>query len=231
MCLPTPVTQASPSSLAETRHRLLEAAGEVFAEHGFRGATVREICNRAGANVAAVNYHFRDKETLYRELIRYAHRCAFPAGNAVFEPDPSTPPERRLREYVRHTLAGILGEGRPAWLGKLIGREMSEPTGALDMLVEEGVRPRFAALTAIIGALLGPGASPQQVRLCAFSVQGQCLFYHFAKPVMQRLVPAASPGAADLDRLTDHVTDFSLAAIRGLVAGSAGGATGEKGMR
>ena len=47
-----------------TRQRVLEAAGEVFAERGFRAATVREICQRAKANLAAVNYHFGDKERL-----------------------------------------------------------------------------------------------------------------------------------------------------------------------
>ncbi len=57
----------------ETRRQLLEAAGAVFAEAGFRNATVREICHQAGANIAAVNYHFGDKETLYSEVLRYAH--------------------------------------------------------------------------------------------------------------------------------------------------------------
>jgi len=58
-----------------TKTRLLEAAGEEFADKGFGGATVRAICARAGANVAAINYHFGDKERLYIEAVIEAHRC------------------------------------------------------------------------------------------------------------------------------------------------------------
>ena len=62
--------EAGDASHAETRRQLLEAAGEVFAEAGFRDATVREICRRAGANIAAISYHFGDKEKLYAEVLR-----------------------------------------------------------------------------------------------------------------------------------------------------------------
>ena len=58
-----------------TKARLLEAAGEEFAEKGFELARVRAICERAGANLAAVNYHFGDKEQLYVEALLEAHRC------------------------------------------------------------------------------------------------------------------------------------------------------------
>ncbi|MGQ9671001.1 MAG: TetR family transcriptional regulator, partial [Desulfosoma sp.] len=48
-----------------TRARLLDAACDVFAEKGYRGARLADICRRAGANIAAVNYHFGDKASLY----------------------------------------------------------------------------------------------------------------------------------------------------------------------
>ena len=64
------------SSTCETRNRLIEAAGEVFAEQGFRNATVRDICDRAGANLASVNYHFQSKEQLYATVLRHAHGCS-----------------------------------------------------------------------------------------------------------------------------------------------------------
>ena len=53
-----------------TRERLLDAASELFAATGFHGATVRDIAQGAGANVAAANYHFGSKETLYLDVLR-----------------------------------------------------------------------------------------------------------------------------------------------------------------
>src|SRR5918993_366458 len=98
------------TELAVTRQRLLDAAGEVFAEHGFRAATVREICRRADANVAAVNYHFGDKEKLYAAVLEYAHRCAM--QNVPSAPATGATPEQRLRGFVHAMIRGFLGEGR-----------------------------------------------------------------------------------------------------------------------
>src|SRR5881296_836573 len=117
----------------ETRQRLLEAAGEVFAEHGFHDATIREICEKAKANVAAVNYHFGDKEELYAAVFDYARACAVDQFNELVV--PTIPPEERLRAFVQAVLVRFFDEGRPAWLGKLVAREMIEPTKALDSLV------------------------------------------------------------------------------------------------
>ena len=55
-----------------TRERVLDAAESLFAESGFRGASVRDICNLAGVNPGAVSYHFGGKRQLYRSVLRRA---------------------------------------------------------------------------------------------------------------------------------------------------------------
>ena len=199
----------------ETRQRLLEVAGEVFAEQGFRGATVREICQRAEANVAAVNYHFGGKEGLYGEVLRFAHGCAF----AKYPPDmgleAGASPKQRLHAFVRSFLLRVLDDGQPAWHGKLMVREIADPTGALDAIVRDGIRPHFATLMGVVTDLLGPrlAADPDRVRYAAWSVVGQCLFYFFGQPVIRRLHPAQGLAPEDVDALARHITDFSLAAL------------------
>src|SRR3954453_12160787 len=85
-----------------TRKRLLEAAGEVFADKGFKAATVRDICCRAGANVAAINYHFGDKERLYAEVLQLAQVCAQERCPEGFGEMPGASAEHRLHTIV-HT--------------------------------------------------------------------------------------------------------------------------------
>lgn len=202
------------SSNRETRLRLLEAAGEVFAEHGYRRATVREICSRADANIAAVNYHFGDKEKLYISALQHW------LGEALrkFPPDgglpSSAPPEQRLHAFVRSWLFRMLGTGMPAWHGKLMAREMSEPTAGFDTILAESVRPLANRLSGLVGELLGPDVSERTVRDCALSVAGQCCFYRHAHEMIKRLFPDHSQGPEDIEHLSNHITQFSLAAIK-----------------
>jgi len=200
----------------DTRQRLLDAAGEVFAERGFRRATVREICRKASANIAAVNYHFGDKDGLYMEVLREAQRVAHAKYPVTLGLGPDATPEQRLHAFVRSSLLRLLDPGRPAWHGVLISREMVEPTAALDLLIEESVRPRFELLFAIVRELLGADVPEERARLCALSIAGQCLYYYHGRHVITRLQPPEERGPLDVERLADHITEFSLGALREL---------------
>jgi AcrR family transcriptional regulator len=206
---------AGTASHAETRRQLLEAAGEVFAGAGFRDATVREICRRAGANVAAVNYHFGDKETLYAEVLRQSQSRALEKYPPLLGVAADAPPEKKLRAFVQSLLLRIFDKGPTAWHGRIMLREMIEPTAALDSIVEERVRPMAGQLWQIVAEILGCPVADERVRLCGFSVVSQCVFYHHCRPIVSRLFPKQeTPDAAGIERLADHITKFSLAAMK-----------------
>src|ERR1700677_4080172 len=97
-----------------THARLLEVAGQIFAEQGFQAAKVRNICARAKVNIAAVNYHFGDKLGLYREVLRYA-MCAAETDTPLARSLPGKTPREKLRRFVRGTLHHMYGEGQPPW--------------------------------------------------------------------------------------------------------------------
>lgn len=203
----------------ETRRQLLEAAGAVFAEVGFRDATVREICRRAGANVAAINYHFGDKHTLYEEVLHYAHGKALEKYPPLLDVAADAAPEKKLRAFVLSFLLRIFDKGRAAWHGKLMSREMIEPTGALDSLIEERIRPMARQLRQIIAEILDLPVNDDRVRLCSFSVVSQCVFYHHCQPVVCRLFPKELPqDTGSIEHLADHITQFSLAAMKSRLA-------------
>ncbi len=199
-----------------TRQRLLEAAGEVFAEHGFRRATVRDICRRANANIAAVNYHFRNKERLYSSVLQYAYQCAIEKYPPHLGLRSDATVEQRLLAFVRSFLLRIFDEGRPAWHGKLMVREMIEPTRALDALVENNIRPIAQQLESLVEGMLGPMANSKLIHLCTRSIVAQCVFYHHARPVINRLYPNQKYDQDDVEQLADHVTRFSLGALKEL---------------
>lgn len=230
MTEPSPTYETARHDQA-TRERLLDAAGAVFAARGFREATVREICQRAEVNVAAIHYHFGDKLELYSETLRRCLRdglARYPIDGGLA---PNAPAGERLFAFVRSFLLRILGDGRPDWQGQLIAREMMEPTPALDRLVEEVVRPLFKHLCGLVAELLGERASPALVILCARSVVSQCVFYHHSRPVLERLSPGETLGTEQLERLARHVTAFSLAALQGLSSTTATPTTAGKGAR
>ena len=197
-----------------TRERLLGAAGEVFAERGYRRSTVREICRRANVNIASVNYYFKGKEDLYADVLESSYHQAREKYHEEDTPGRSGTAESRLSRFVRVFLLRILDEGRPAWFGKLMAREIVEPTGALDRVIDRAFLPLHRSLGELVREILGGGGDEARVRRHVFSILGQCLFYRHARHVIARIYPDVRYDTAEIERTARHIASVALSAMK-----------------
>ena len=197
----------------ETRERLLKAAERLFAERGFKKVTVRDICRAARANVAAVNYHFGDKDGLYREVLRSAIDVVRETTEAGRKAGEGRSPEEKLERYLRIFLSRVTAPGHEN-LHRLIQREIDDPTAALDAFVEEAVRPRVDYIASIVVEMIGGEPTDPDVLRCVGSILSQAVVYVRRNPVAERLGFSFKGSPADIDDAARHIAAFSLAGVR-----------------
>ena len=202
----------------DAKQRLLDAAEEVFADSGYDGASVREICKRAGVNIAGVNYHFGDKERLYIEAVKRAHSCSMKGMPVENLAPPGTPPKQKLELFIRGMVASTHTPARPSAM-KLMMREMADPSKAAGVVVDEFIRPLAFHLRAILRELL-PHLDEPHLLMTGFSVIAQCLYYRQNRPVSELIFGKEHLEALTADMVADHVVRFSLAAVAAI--GSSG---------
>jgi len=213
-------TSAATLPAAATRIRLIDAATVEFAERGFGGARIREIVARAGTNLAAVNYHFGGKESLYTAVLEHhAQRTIAAHPTNLAEGFAALPPEGQLESFIRGLLMRILDDDPNAMFTRLIAREMLDPTPALDRLANVFVRPQALALCEIIGAIAGERPSAAAVKRCAVSIVSQCMNLHFQRHVLRRVFPELPLTLDAVDGLVRHILVFSLDGLRAAAAG------------
>ncbi|MEN6575004.1 MAG: CerR family C-terminal domain-containing protein [Phycisphaerales bacterium] len=202
----------------ETRERLLAAAVEVFAQKGFWETTHAEICEKAKANIAAVNYHFGSKENLYVE----AWKHAFEESIQAHPPDGGVPANAPVAERLHgHVLALMHRTADPGNHEiEIMHREMANPTGLLGDAIRRVLEPMRQATVSLVRELLGDGVGEQQVQFCEMSLISQC-FGPMLRMRRDRKAfgpphPGGPPVHFTVEELADHVVRFSLAGIRGV---------------
>lgn len=201
-------------STQATTAQILEAAGEIFAEKGFKDATVREICRRAEVNLAAINYHFGDKERLYLESVKNARRLI---EQDVPMPEwlDSTSAEEKLETFIFTLVRRLFNPRSPAWQHRLLLREILEPSKACEEMVQESFTPFVQRLRQIIDEMTGHALEDYQLQQLCFSVIGQCVYYRAHERVVEMMVSSKDRKKHYRpDTLATHITKFSKAAIR-----------------
>jgi AcrR family transcriptional regulator len=209
----TPVIVRSPRTdpaSSGTRLRLIQAAGEVFAEKGFRAAQVRDICRRASANVAAVNYHFGNKAALYEAVLLYAHRSAtakYPLAGTL---EGLADPAERLGTLIEAFLRRLLEGGWPSWHGKLMMQEFADPTPALGRICRDYFRPTLNVFKTTLAPLVADSKTLDRTTL---TVLGMCVFYRLADNPL-RILKHSPPGTPQgIRELARHITEFTLGGL------------------
>jgi AcrR family transcriptional regulator len=199
------------------RERIIEKATDIFGEHGFKATTVRMIAAEADVNVASINYYFKDKEGLYNEVIEtifskgFSRFPSIKPGNGL-----AVPVEERLFQFIQGTIYRLIspeGWGGIAGRGRLIVKEMLNPSPAFNNMVDRYIRPHKAALVNILKEVLGDDIETEKILLCVVSILGQCIYYAAGSNIIARVAPEFVPIENSIDRIVDHVHRFSLGGL------------------
>lgn len=204
----------------ETRKRILKAAGEVFAARGYRDTTLAEICRKAKANSAAVNYHFNDKESLYVEVWRASAEEAmslYPIDGGI---SADAPARARLQGFMVALLKRMTDRGRLGIFHRLRMMEMANPTGLIDRVRWQAIQPMRDYIRELLRELLGSNATEEQVNFCEFNLVGPCLM---AQLTCQLNLPGTGfVQVTDVEAFADHCAAFFLAGIKAVRTGRSG---------
>jgi len=202
-----------------TRERLLDQAERLFAMKGFEAVSVREITGAAGSNLAAVNYHFGNKMNLYMQVFRerWVHRTRRIRQSFARRLSGRSAPS--LQEVVhamaRAFLDGPLTDEERRHHVMLMQRELSQPTEALKMVVEEVMRPHQQDLIELIRPRLPAGVDEERLRLCVLSILGVTIYFTFARPTVSMIIKRDyDEGFKNM--LIEHIASFALNGINSL---------------
>ncbi len=204
----------APSSTEATFDKLLQVAVEAFAEHGFRNTTIREICARANVNIASVNYYFRSKEALYSQALHFAFQEANRLHPQTATLNKALSPELRLGLAIDNFLHKLLDDSQLGFHTRLIAREISDPSNALNEILHIAIAPQCTLLEELI-VEIAPVLKDNKpmIARCMLSILGQCLVFKHSRSIIDRLYPELIENDVAIQQCVEHITQFSLAAI------------------
>lgn len=201
-----------------TRSRLIEAAGIVFSEKGFEGATAREICDLAGINTAAVNYYFGGKEHLYVEVLREAHRRLVNFGALKILAESTHGTIESLEGFFIGLLHSMLDPSPNKWIVGVILREVASRTEALAELVELQIKPTSRLFRIIVARLMDLPMDHEAVVRGTLTTIAQFVFILMNGHVIKLIYPDLDLEGEGIDRMAQHIWRFTVAGLRAVAS-------------
>jgi len=211
-----------------TRLHILETAGQLFAERGFAEATSKEICTRAGTNMAAINYHFNGRDGLYEAVLIEAHRQVVSIDELASLASASSDPRFKLRAFLTH-LIEMGSQPKAPWGFRVVLREALSPSPALPMMIKRAVLPKAKLLRGLLGAIVGlPDDHPAVQRALLFTVLPCIVMMVAPKDLGNKVLPALKDTHALADDLMRYVFAGLDAVAKEAKAAEAPATTGKR---
>ena len=193
-----------------TRARILECAGVLFATNGYAETTSKAVAARARVDLASINYHFGNRDGLYKTTLIEAHRRIFHLAELQQLADSNLPAMGKLEWIVEKLLS--TATMNPNWHVRMVVRELLAPTSHFQVLLAE-VLPKFAVIREIFGEITGiPRDDPALFR-CFISTLAPCT-------VLLLVGGNGAPGPtrdlleASRADLTKHMVRFAMAGLK-----------------
>ncbi|MCX7819251.1 MAG: CerR family C-terminal domain-containing protein [Kiritimatiellae bacterium] len=222
----------SQTARVGVRDRLLAAAIEEFAARGFDGASVRRICARAGANVAAVNYYYGSKGGLYTAVFRrLLDDYGTPLRRLANGVDSETSWRRAVRRWLELALGWLMDERAPwRWITRLVVQERASPSPMCGYLIRHVFEPVRESFAELVRMGLSAPADEAEVQLWVNTAMAQLLFYAQREPPWGELLRPRGVGAARWRRrVVEHIAAMLFARLS--FAGRPARAGGAEGLR
>ena len=197
----------------ETRTRILDAAEELFMQHGFEGTSMRHLTSRAGVNLAAVNYHFGSKHALIEAVFRRRLDPMNTERIAALERLQDISPENIIRAFVGPSLRLVedsTGGGRN--FIRLLGRTYSEPAKEVRALIGQMYAPAMERYKAALKRALPQ--MPEDELVWRMHFMFGTLAYTLAATDTVQLIAGCKPeDRYDAELLEERLTAFLAAGL------------------
>ena len=196
-----------------TRTRILDAAEELFMQHGFEGTSMRQLTARARVNLAAVNYHFGSKDALIEAVFRRRLDPMNAERIAALGRLEDLSPESIIRAFIGPSLRLIedaKGGGRN--FIRLLGRTYSEPAKELRALIGQMYAPTMERYKAALERALPQ--MPKDELVWRMHFMFGTLAYTLAATDTVQLIAGCKPeDRYDAGLLEERLTAFLLAGL------------------
>lgn len=212
----------------KTRTKLLDAAEELFAAHGYHGASLRQITLRAKTNVASINYHFSNKTTLLEAVIARRLRPIATAWEIRLRACRGLREEPCvdciIRAFLEPLLEALSGSGSNA-IGELFRRMLNDPDPAIQKIANRPFDGVWAELHELAGNAM-PNLSPSTAAWRVTFMLVDTLFLCTRRPwLRQRSRGLCDPD--DIETATTELSNYIKGGMLGLASGSRGNRTSQ----